>query len=68
LLLRLCVAALGPGKGKGMPLLVGTMKLDDQFTAPLQMILKSIKPAFVQNRADVERSLCGASANPLPSW
>src|ERR1700676_388397 len=32
-----------------------TMKLDDQFKALLPMILKSLKPAIVQNRADVER-------------
>jgi uncharacterized protein len=35
--------------------LIETMKLDDQFKALLPMILKSLKPAIVQNRADVER-------------
>jgi hypothetical protein len=35
--------------------LIGTMKLDDQFKALLPMILKSLKPAIVQDRADVER-------------
>jgi uncharacterized protein len=35
--------------------LISTMKLEDQFKALLPMILKSLKPAIVQNRADVER-------------
>jgi hypothetical protein len=35
--------------------LVTTMKADDQFRALLPMILKSMKPAIVQNRPDVER-------------
>jgi hypothetical protein len=35
--------------------LISTMKLEDQFKALLPMILKSLKPANVQNRADVER-------------
>src|SRR5580704_11692354 len=35
--------------------LVATIKLGDQFKAMLPMIFKSIKPAIVQNRADVDR-------------
>jgi hypothetical protein len=35
--------------------LVTTMKLDEQFKALMPMILKTMKPAIVQNRADVER-------------
>jgi hypothetical protein len=35
--------------------LMNTMKVDDQFKALLPIIMKSIKPAIVQNRADVER-------------
>jgi hypothetical protein len=35
--------------------LINTMKTDDQFRAMLPMILKSMKPAIVQNRPDVER-------------
>jgi hypothetical protein len=35
--------------------LIVTMKLDEQFKALLPMIMKTIKPAIVQNRADVER-------------
>jgi hypothetical protein len=35
--------------------LIATMKLDQQFKALLPSILKSIKPAIVQNRPDVER-------------
>jgi hypothetical protein len=35
--------------------LIATMKLDEQFKALMPMILKSMKPAIVQNRADVER-------------
>ncbi|MDB5515886.1 MAG: hypothetical protein JWQ17_2644, partial [Tardiphaga sp.] len=31
-----------------------TMKLDEQFKALMPMILKTMKPAIVQNRADVE--------------
>jgi hypothetical protein len=35
--------------------LVTTMKLDEQFKALMPMILKTMKPAIVQNRPDVER-------------
>lgn len=35
--------------------LVTTMKLDNQFKALLPIILQGLKPAFVQNRPDVER-------------
>jgi hypothetical protein len=35
--------------------LISTMKAGDQFRAMLPMILKSMKPAIVQNRPDVER-------------
>jgi hypothetical protein len=35
--------------------LMNTMKVDDQFKALLPIIMKSMKPAIVQNRADVER-------------
>jgi hypothetical protein len=35
--------------------LINTMKTDDQFKTMLPMILKSMKPAIVQNRPDVER-------------
>jgi uncharacterized protein len=35
--------------------LVATMNIQDQFKALLPMIMKSIKPAIVQNRPDVER-------------
>lgn len=35
--------------------LVTTIKLGDQFKAMLPMIFKSIKPAIVQNRPDVDR-------------
>jgi uncharacterized protein len=35
--------------------LIVTMKIDDQFKALLPMIMKTMKPAIVQNRADVER-------------
>jgi uncharacterized protein len=35
--------------------LVTTMKLEDQFKALLPMVMKTIKPAIVQNRPDVER-------------
>jgi hypothetical protein len=35
--------------------LVATIKLGDQFKAMLPMIFKSIKPAIVQNRPDVDR-------------
>jgi hypothetical protein len=35
--------------------LIVTMKIDDQLKALLPMIMKTMKPAIVQNRADVER-------------
>jgi hypothetical protein len=35
--------------------LITTMKLEDQFKALMPMVLKTIKPAIVQNRPDVER-------------
>ena len=35
--------------------LIATMKLDEQFRAVMPMIIKSIKPAIVQNRPDVDR-------------
>jgi hypothetical protein len=35
--------------------LISTMKADDQLRAILPMLLKSMKPAIVQNRPDVER-------------
>jgi hypothetical protein len=35
--------------------LINTMKIQDQFKALMPMIMKTIKPAIVQNRADVER-------------
>jgi uncharacterized protein len=35
--------------------LVTTMKLEDQFKVLLPMMMKTIKPAIVQNRPDVER-------------
>jgi hypothetical protein len=35
--------------------LIATMKLDEQFKALMPMILNSIKPAIVQNRADVDK-------------
>jgi len=35
--------------------LVTTIKLDEQFKAMLPMIFKSLKPAIVQNRPDVDR-------------
>jgi hypothetical protein len=40
------------GRGKE---LINITKLDDQFKALLPTIMKSMKPAIVQNRADVER-------------
>ena len=35
--------------------LIATMKADEQFKAMLPMILKTMKPAIVQNRPDVDR-------------
>jgi uncharacterized protein len=35
--------------------LVTTMKMEDQFKVLLPMMMKTIKPAIVQNRPDVER-------------
>jgi uncharacterized protein len=35
--------------------LIAIMKIDDQFKALMPMIMKTMKPAIVQNRADVER-------------
>jgi hypothetical protein len=35
--------------------LIDTMKLNDQFKVLMPMIMKTMKPAIVQNRADVER-------------
>jgi uncharacterized protein len=35
--------------------LIATMKLDDQFKALMPVIMRTIKPAIVQNRPDVER-------------
>ena len=35
--------------------LITTMKLDEQFKSLMPAIMKTIKPAIVQNRPDVER-------------
>jgi hypothetical protein len=35
--------------------LVGVMKVEDQFKVLLPMVMKTLKPAIVQNRPDVER-------------
>src|SRR4051794_18680664 len=42
--------------------LLGTMKLDQQFKALLPMMLKTMKPAIVQNRPAVERDFDALTA------